>query len=55
MRDLRLEDHPSTYTFETDGKTIALHDGAGNVIDLVKFRRGPVPGSEPRRRSLRGP
>ncbi|TFB71566.1 DUF433 domain-containing protein [Cryobacterium glaciale] len=31
-----LTDHPSKYRFATDGKTIVVDDGAGQVIDLVR-------------------
>lgn len=31
-----LTEHPSKYRFATDGKTIIVDDGAGQVVDLVK-------------------
>lgn len=38
LRALNFEDHPSAYRFETDGRTIALTDAAGNTVDLVRHK-----------------
>ena len=35
LRQLDYLDHPSTYRFGTDGKTIAIEDRNGVVVDLV--------------------
>lgn len=35
LRQLDYLDHPSTYRFGTDGKTIAIEDRNGSVVDLV--------------------
>ena len=38
LRKLDYQDHPSTYRFGTDGKTIAIEDRNGMVVDLVDFK-----------------
>lgn len=36
LREFDYTDHPSTYRFGTDGKTIAVADADGVVVDLLK-------------------